>query len=117
MYKRQPYQKPLTRLVCDYLESEGFEVVDALSLEIPDNLEVARQDPMAPIRLVDQLSLSNVDTLIASACVQMPSLPSISVIQEKTGIPTLSASVATSFQMMKKLNLEANFPGFGALFD
>ena len=112
-----PYQKPLTRLVCDYLESEGFEVVDALSLEISNNLEVARQDPMAPVRLVDQLSLSNVDTLIASACVQMPSLPSISVIQEKTGIPTLSASVATSFQMMKELNIEADFPGFGALFD
>ena len=112
-----PYQKPLTQLVCDYLESEGFEVVDAMSLEISDNLEVARQDPMAPLRLVDQLSLSNVDTLIASACVQMPSLPSISAIQEKTGIPTLSASVATSFQMMKELKLEGNFPGFGALFD
>jgi len=34
-----PYMKPLTALVVDYLENEGFEVLDAISLEIPDNLE------------------------------------------------------------------------------
>ena len=50
---------------------------DAISLRF-DNLEVARQDPMAPVDLVDRLNLANVDTLIASACVQMPSLPAVS---------------------------------------
>jgi maleate isomerase len=93
-----PYRKPLTDLVCQYLESEGFEVLDAISLEIPDNLEVARQDPMAPVDLVDRLNLSNVDTLVASACVQMPSLPAVAHLQAKTGVPTLSASVATSYR-------------------
>ena len=29
-----PYRKPLTDLVCQYIESEGFEVLDAISLEI-----------------------------------------------------------------------------------
>src|ERR1041384_4485105 len=36
-----PYMKPLTRLVVDYIESEGVMVKDYLALEIPDNLEVA----------------------------------------------------------------------------
>jgi maleate isomerase len=112
-----PYERPLTDLVCQYLESEGFEVLDAISLEIPDNLEVARQDPMAPLMLVDRLNLSNVDTLIASACVQMPSLPAVGQLQEKTGIPTLSASVATSYRMMRELELDTQIPGFGALFE
>lgn len=111
-----PYRKPLTDLVCQYLESEGFEVLDAISLEIPDNLEVARQDPMAPVDLVDRLNLSNVDTLVASACVQMPSLPAVAHLQAKTGIPTLSASVATSYRMMRELQLDTQIPGFGALF-
>lgn len=111
-----PYRKPLTQLVCDYIESEGFEVLDAISLEIPDNLEVARQDPRAPIELVDRLSLANVDTVVASACVQMPSLPSVQGIQDKTGIPTVSASVATTYQMMRHLNLETRMDGVGALF-
>jgi maleate isomerase len=112
-----PYQKPLTQLVCDYLESEGFEVVDALSLEIPDNLEVARQNPLAPVDLVDRLNLSNVDTLVASACVQMPSLPSVQKLQDKTGIPVLSASVATAYRMMQHLGLSTAIPGVGALFE
>ena len=42
-----PYMKPLTRLVAEYIEAEGIEVVDAIALEIPDNLEVGRRDPMA----------------------------------------------------------------------
>jgi len=112
-----PYKKPLTDLVCQYLESEGFEVVDAISLEIPDNLEVARQDPKAPVELVDRLTLANVDTLVASACVQMPSLPAVAGIQAKTGIPTLSAAVATSYCMMKELGLGTRIPGHGALFE
>ena len=112
-----PYRKPLTDLVCQYIESEGFEVLDAISLEIPDNLEVARQDPMAPVDLVDRLNLANVDTLVASACVQMPSLPAVSALQAKTGIPTLSASVATGHQMLKALDLGTNMSGFGALFE
>ena len=42
-----PYMKPLTKLVVDYIESAGIEVLDAISLEIPDNLEVGRRDPLA----------------------------------------------------------------------
>src|SRR5687767_14782121 len=42
-----PYMKLLTKLVADYIEAEGIEVIDSISLEIPDNLEVGRRDPMA----------------------------------------------------------------------
>ena len=111
-----PYRKPLTQLVCNYLESEGFQVLDSVSLEIPDNLEVARQDPMAPVDLVERLNLTGVDTIVASACVQMPSLPAVQAIQEKTGLPTVSAAVATTYAMMRALGLETRMPGVGALF-
>ncbi len=40
-----PYMKPLTRMVVDYIESEDIEVKDYCALEIPDNLQVAAQDP------------------------------------------------------------------------
>jgi len=35
-----PYMVPLTELVIDYIQNEGFEVSDWRALEIPDNLEV-----------------------------------------------------------------------------
>ena len=37
-----PYMPPLTKLVADYLEAYGIEVVDSLSLAVADNVEVGR---------------------------------------------------------------------------
>ncbi|AIG01958.1 maleate cis-trans isomerase [Pseudomonas fluorescens] len=110
-----PYMKPLTKLVIDYIESEGIEVVDSISLEIADNLEVGRQDPRAPIEITRKLNTNGVDAIVASACVQMPSLPSIQPIEDRTGLPVISSSVATTYQMLKRLGLKTAVPGFGSL--
>ncbi|MDO9596356.1 MAG: hypothetical protein Q7J47_01420 [Azoarcus sp.] len=109
-----PYMKPLTRLVIDYIEHEGIEVVDSISLEIPDNLEVGRQDPLAPAEITKRLN-TNVDVIVASACVQMPSLASVQMIEDRTGLPVVSSSVSTTFMMLKKLGLKTWSPGFGSL--
>lgn len=109
-----PYMKPLTQLVIDYIESEGIEVVDSISLEIPDNLEVGRQNPLAPVEITKKLN-TQVDVIVASACVQMPSLPSIQLIEDRVGLPVLSSSVATTYMMLKKLGLETRVDGFGSL--
>lgn len=109
-----PYMKPLTQLVIDYIENEGIEVVDSISLEIADNLEVGRQDPLAPVEITKKLN-SDVDAIVASACVQMPSLGSIQAIEDRVGIPVLSSSVATTYMMLKQLGLSTEVPGFGSL--
>lgn len=109
-----PYMKPLTQLVIDYIESEGIEVVDSISLEIPDNLEVGRQNPLAPVEITKKLN-TQVDAIVASACVQMPSLPSVQLIEDRVGLPVLSSSVATTYMMLKKLGLETRVDGFGSL--
>lgn len=110
-----PYMKPLTRLVIDYIENEGIEVVDSISLEIPDNLEVGRQNPLAPVEISKRLDLRGVDAIVASACVQMPSLPSVQLIEERTGLPVVSSSVSTAYLMLKRLGLKTSAPGFGSL--
>ena len=110
-----PYMKPLTRMVVDYIESEGIEVKDFMALEIPNNLDVAAQDPNAPADLWKQLDVTGVDAIVASACVQMPSLPAIKKIEKASGIPTISAAVATTYEILKTLNLEPVAPGGGFL--
>jgi maleate isomerase len=110
-----PYMKPLTKRVSEYIEHEGIEVVDSLSLEIPDNLVVGRQDPLAPVELTQRLNTRGIDALVASACVQMPSLASIQPIEDRLGLPVLSSSVATTYMMLKKLGLNTHVPGFGSL--
>jgi maleate isomerase len=110
-----PYMKPLTQLVIDYIENEGIEVVDSISLEIADNLEVGAQDARAPIEITRRLNTANADAVIASACVQMPSLASVQPIEDRVGLPVLSSSVATTYMMLKRLGLPTAVPGFGAL--
>lgn len=112
-----PYMKPLTQLVIDYIENEGVEVVDSISLEISDNLEVGRQDSRAPIEITKRLNTANVDAVVASACVQMPSLASVQPIEDRVGLPVLSSSVATTWQMLKRLGLSTAVPGFGSLLN
>ncbi len=110
-----PYMKPLTKMVADYIEAEGVTVQDYAALEIPDNLEVAAQDPMNLLEIYKRLNLKNIDALVLSACVQMPSLAAIQRVEDECGIPVLSASVATTHQMLVQLGLEPRVPGFGAL--
>lgn len=110
-----PYMRPLTDLVVDYIEHQGFEVVDSIALEIPDNLEVAAQDPMNLIEIYKRLNLQGVDVIVASACVQMPSLEAVDLIEKESGIPVTTAAICTTYEMMKKLGLEAKAPLGGAL--
>ncbi|MBD34435.1 MAG: Asp/Glu racemase [Alphaproteobacteria bacterium] len=110
-----PYMKPLSKVVVEYIENEGIEVQDFLALEISDNLQVARQDPTAPAELWRKLDVSGVDAIVASACVQMPSLPSLEMVERASGIPTISAAAATTRQILQNLGLTEIAPGGGAL--
>lgn len=110
-----PYMKPLTQVVVDYIENEGFEVRDSLALEIPDNLQVAAQDPANLLAHYKKLDLSGIDVLVLSACVQMPSLASIQKVEDEIGIPVVSAAVCTTYRLLKELKLETRVPNCGAL--
>ena len=110
-----PYMKPLTRLVVDHIESEGITVHDFTALEIPNSLDVAAHNPERLLDIYQGLSVSGIDALVASACVQMPSLPAIERIERKSGIPTVSAAICTTYEMLSRLGLKAHVPGAGAL--
>ena len=110
-----PYMKPLTAVVVDYLEHEGLEVIDAMSLEISDNLAVGACDPCAPIELSRKLNTANCDAVVVSACVQMPSLAAVQPVEDRLGLPVLSSSVCTTWRMLKALQLQAQVPQAGAL--
>lgn len=110
-----PYMQPLTQAVVDYLTDAGVEVVDSLSLEVPDNLAVARLDPADLREHHRKLDLSRAEALVLSACVQMPSLPAIAPVQDEIGIPVLSAATATTHRILTELGLDPRVPGAGAL--
>jgi len=110
-----PYLPALTATAVDYLADLGVEVVDAVSLEVADNLAVGRLDPARLPGLVDGLDLSRAEAVVASACVQMPSLPALEEIERRTGLPALSAATATAAAVLDRLGLAARIPGAGRL--
>lgn len=110
-----PYMRPLTRLVIDYIEHEGIEVTDSISLEIPDNLEVGLRDPFAVLEVMEKLDTRNCDVVLLSACVQMPSLDAVPMAEARCGLPVVSAAVCTTYQMLKKLGLKTVVPDAGSL--
>ena len=107
--------KSLTQMVIDYIEAEGIQVVDSIALEIPDNLEVGRRDPLLLRDIVKQLDLTNVDAVVLSACVQMPSLASIQAVEDELGLPVVSAATCTTYQILKALGLKPVVPDAGSL--
>jgi maleate isomerase len=110
-----PYLKELTRLVAGYIEDAGIEVGDAVSLEVSDNRAVAALDPEDLKTRWQRLDLRDCDALVLSACVQMPSLSAIEEVERHSGLPTLSAATATTWAILRALNLEPVVPGAGQL--
>lgn len=112
-----PYMKPLTQLVVDYIQAEGIQVTDWKALEIPDNLAVGNRSPLDVIDDYKSLDLTGIDALVISACVQMPSLDSIPILEKELGIPVVSSAVCTTYEMLKSLGLKTVVPDAGTLLN
>lgn len=110
-----PYMQSLTQLVAEYIESSGVVVHDALSLEVSNNLEVGRLNPEDLKEHWKRVDLSDCDALVLSACVQMPSLASIDLVEQDCGLPVLSAATATTYSILHKLDLPTIVPEAGHL--
>jgi maleate isomerase len=111
-----PYLKPLTALVVDYIEGEGIEVQDAISLEVDDNLAVGRLDQSQLPDIAGRLDTRGADAVVLSACVQMPSLQAIPAAEAIVNLPVITASTATSWQLLSALGAHTPVPDSGALF-
>ena len=112
-----PYLPELTEKVVYGIECEGVEVVDAISLGITDNVAVGRRSPMELIEESKRLDVAGVDAVILSACVQMPSLAAVPLVEAALGVPVISAATATVFSLRKRFGWDAPVSGAGQLLE
>ncbi|NKQ58483.1 maleate cis-trans isomerase [Amycolatopsis sp. K13G38] len=110
-----PYLRPLAEQVVEYLEAEGFEVVDWAALEVGDNAEVGCIPGDRIMAAARGLNLAGADALVISACVQMPSLDLVEPAEAEFGIPVLSAATAGAYTLLRHLGLPPTVPGAGRL--
>ena len=67
------------------------------------------------LKRTSSLNTVNVDVVVLSACVQMPSLAAIQKVQDRIGKPVISAAVATTYFLLKEMGLKPIVPNAGAL--
>jgi maleate isomerase len=84
-------------------------------LEIPNNLDVARHDQNQLPGIVQSMNFADADVIVLSACVQMPSLSVVPKVEALSGKPVITAAIATTYAMLRALDLEPITPGAGAL--
>ena len=109
-----PYMKPLTAQVCDYIQHEGFTVVDSISREVPDNSAVGRLEATDLTSLYKGLDLRGIDALVLSACVQMPSLAAIQAVEDECGLPVIRGDRHHRV-ILERLGLRTYVPSAGRL--
>ncbi|NMH96200.1 Asp/Glu racemase [Pseudonocardia sp. K10HN5] len=110
-----PYMAPLTAMVREYIEAEGIEVLDAVSLEVDDNLAVGRLDPAALPGIARGLRREGADAVVLSACVQMPSLAAVQRVEDELGLPVVTAATATTYEILTALGHQPAIPDAGRL--
>ncbi len=110
-----PYMKPLTQMVREYIEGAGITVLDAVSLEVADNLAVGCLDPQNLPEIARNLKRDGADAIVLSACVQMPSLPAVQAVEDELGLPVVTAATATAYEILKSLGHKPAITGAGSL--
>lgn len=110
-----PYMLPLTQLVREYIEGAGIEVLDAISLEVDDNLAVGALDPQKLPEIARDLKREGADAIILSACVQMPSLAAVQQVEDELGLPVITAATATTYEILTALGHAPSITGAGGL--
>ena len=61
-----------------------------MSLGVADNVEVGRLDPHQLVGLADRPGLPDAGAVVISACVQMPSLAAVPIVEQRLGRPVIT---------------------------
>jgi maleate isomerase len=107
-----PYVPSLTDTVLRYLESEGIDAVTHVSLGVADNHAVGCIASGQVLGALQTLDLTDVELLVLSACVQMPSLAILGDVASSIGIPVITAASCTAAAVLHALGIDPSpIPG------
>ena len=111
-----PYAPALADQVAEYIRGEGFDVAAHVALNVVDNVEVGMIPSSALVEQAQRLQeeAGELDALVLSCCVQMPSLEVVSMVEEQLGVPIVTAATATARSILIALDLDPIVPEAGA---
>ncbi len=109
-----PYIDEINKREEDFLEKNGFEVVDLKALRLKDNLKIGRVEVGTLISLVESLDYGKADGIFIS-CTNMPTIEAIDLLEKKTEKPVFSSNTATLWAMLRKTGSSLRLNAYGKL--
>lgn len=109
-----PYAPTITNRVRRFLEESGFEVLEALSLQIPTPLEIAAVPPVRLREALAALDRTSPDAIVQSGT-NLPMARLAGEAELRLGRPLVSINVAMFWDALRRLDIRDRIEGFGCL--
>lgn len=110
-----PYIDEINGLERDFLEANGFEVLDIRGLKIVDNTSIGRVAGDKVVRLVKALRHDEASGVFIS-CTNLPTTSILQRLEEDLRKPVVSSNSATLWSMLKRCGSKAEIQGLGRLY-
>lgn len=107
-----PYTDELSQTVVAYIENEGISVSDYRNFSVADNQKVGRIPGTQLLEALSNIDTKDIDAVVLSCCVQMPSFDTLEEARGLTSIPITSTSECTAQAMLRTLGYSVDFSKF-----
>lgn len=113
-----PYPPELEARLADYLGSAGFEVQASKGLGIVSNSEIGLLPENASFRCARAVAQEAPQAdAIFLPCARWPTLTTIPTLENDTGVPVVSATIADIYGAFRSLGVRDDFQGWGTLLE
>ncbi len=108
-----PYNEEITMLGKNFLENEGFKVVNSIALDNLDRI-LAGDRPSLAYELGRKVDTKEAECVFIS-CTQFPTMDVVSELEADLGKPVVTANLASFWHALQLLSIKASLPDYGVL--
>ncbi|MFA4639931.1 maleate cis-trans isomerase family protein [Pyrococcus kukulkanii] len=109
-----PYIEGINQKEKEFLEANGFEVLDIRGLGIEDNLEIGKLEPYTAYRLAKATFIDEADGIFIS-CTNWRTFEIIEKLESDLRVPVVTSNQATLWMALRALDVRDELP-LGRLF-
>ncbi|AAL81468.1 maleate cis-trans isomerase [Pyrococcus furiosus DSM 3638] len=104
-----PYIDEINQREKEFLEENGFTVLDIRGLGIEDNLEIGRLSPYIPYMLAKSMFMEEADGVFIS-CTNLRTFEIIEKLERDLGIPVVTSNQATLWYALREIDVRESLP-------
>ena len=109
-----PYLDEVNAIEADYLQGQGFDVLDIQGLNIRNDSDMVRVEPNFIKQFARTLDRPDADALLVS-CGALRTLDIVDVLEQEVGKPVVASNQAMIWDTLRLAGIEDKIEGYGQL--